>query len=283
MMTREDMRSLIISVVTVLSFCAIMFAQKKGIVSKDIAERVYNRGCGFLEGDNKNVDSALYYLNKAAFEMEYFKAPRALARVYYNNDYGLEDKDKSFQYLEWAADLGDRKANLEVGGIYLTGQTKWYADTTIYRGYTEKLSNGTERKVRSKSMGIRPSGLVIRYPDVPIDSVKGYYYYERGMSVNYTIYEDEYLLTVDDFIRAYMDGTYAEQDFDKAWMYLSPYVEGLEKSEISTLNKESGETCWRIQMSYRFGLGTRTNMEKADFFLKKAAALGYPAAMEALE
>lgn len=231
-----------------------------------------------------NIDSALYYLNVAAYAYKNAKAARMLHAIYYYTDYGLVDKDKSFIMLRMAADLGDIKSNLEVGDIFLSGSSSVLKDTTIYSFRHNRVNaKGDTIPSYSYTINITPTKSIIKFPDIPRDLTLGYYYYERGINVNRLLVNKKYTLTDIDFIRAYMDGTYREQDYEAAWQYLREYLdESRHFSATYDLNDNYGEIYWRIQAAYRFGLGIRSNILRADYYLNKSAEYGYEPAKNAL-
>lgn len=238
-----------------------------------LGESYYNIGHFFICGHyvECNVDSAISYLNRAAFTYKYAEAARMLHTIYHYDNYGRVDKKKSFDFLKMAADLGEFKSNLELGEVYLTHETRVFSDTIIFNpesGYhTHALLRTTNKKT---------------FPFVEIDIALGYYYYERGFNFHYSIHNDKYLLNDIDFIRAYMDGIIFQKNFSISWEYLKDYLVSSNFIADSQLTPILGEIYWRIQMSYRFGLGTRVNIEKADQYLLLSAKCGYNRAIEAL-
>lgn len=229
-----------------------------------------------------NIDSAINYLNIAAFAYDNADAARMLHSIYYYKQYNHLDKDKSFAMLKLAADLGDYKSNLEVGNIYLFGKTKVLKDTTTYTTYQRVKFNGDTIIERGARWRITPTKSTLNFPNIQQDSTLGYYYYERGVSVNHELINDIYTLNEIDFIRTHMEGSHSPIDYEKAWSYLQQHLFSPYNSYIDE-DENLPEIYWRIQVCYRFGLGTRMNIHKADLYLNESAKLGFPKAIEALQ
>lgn len=249
-------------------------------------------------GVTANVDSAIFYLEKAAIlerkaDRYSYNAHHLLSKIYYSPKYGKIDLNKSFKYLTDAADLGDVKSCLELGELFLNGHSYSIQDTTLIT-ITQRVANdGRIYKSRCHSFGVKCTDEVIRYPFVEIDSIKGYTYYVNGMEVNKRLINKPYLLSDLQIATSYINGKYLPKDFDSAWEYLWGYLD--ENEDLSDLNlneiknrfqqsevqnTEYGEAYWLISMLYRFGLGVRSDARKADYYMHKAASEGYPKAIE---
>jgi tetratricopeptide (TPR) repeat protein len=249
----------------------------------------YELGHFFAHGHGVpvNVDSALFYLNLAA-KMGSNRSLRLMSMIYYLPKYSRQDLSKSFDYLKLAAE-SDIIANLELGELYLTGKTRLLVDTIIISTHKTVNYNGDSIVERGHSHKIRSTGIVISYPFVEIDSVKGFYYYERGKDINHPLINEDYMLKGVDFAESYMYGTHSEVDYDVAYSYLSSYA-SLQKdldndndSAIVRNDPELAKAYWLLQIVYRYGVGTRTNIQKADMFLRLAAKYGSQKAIKALE
>lgn len=239
-------------------------------------------------GVSVNVDSALYYLNIAADieakqSLNTYNAHRLLAMIYYLPEYGRVNLPKSLYYLKKAAELGDVKSNLELGEIYLSGQSHYLADTLISVVRKNLNYRGDSILERSNSVHITPTDIMLHYPSENIDSIKGYYYSKRGIDVNRHLVGSNYLLTELDFAKSYMYGTYSEKDYDAVYQYLSRYLDDDDFICPEVVDPEYAEAYWLLQTCFRFGLGTRVNIKKADYYLRKAANCGSINAKEALK
>ena len=242
----------------------------------------YHIGCSYLNGYyvKKNVDSAIINLTTACCKYKNGEAARLLSHIYMFKKYEHLDLEKSFYFLRLAADLHDIKSNIELGQIYLSGSSKCMKDTIIYTYHNEINKNGDTIRYRSTAYGFTPTAKVLVYSSIKIDSIKGYKYYERGIETNYKMYNEPYSLHFIDFARAYMDGTYCPQNFFRAWEFLKNLDDEL--SEHNEFSSDAGEIYWRMQTCYRFGLGTRANLIKANIYLIKSAEHGFPKAIEAV-
>jgi TPR repeat protein len=245
---------------------------------KLLGEAYYNIGhfykCGhYLKCD---IDSAIHYLEISSLAYKYVKGARMLRSIFYFSGYGKVDKERSLNMLKFAADLGDIKSNLELGEIYLSGRTKILVDSVVG-------SSHSYRHVLVRSQ------LITDYTSAVIDSVFGYYYYERGKDINHPLINEDYMLKDVDFAESYMYGTHSEVDYDIAYSYLSSYaslqkdIDNDNDSAIVRSDPEMAKAYWLLQTVYRYGLGTRTNIQKADMFLRLAAKYGSQKAIKALE
>lgn len=239
-------------------------------------------------GVDADIDSAIYYLEKAATlerknNSYSYNAHHLLSKLYYFPKYGIVDLKKSFQYLTEAASLGDIKSCLELGEIYLKGYANRLQDTTMIKIESHTGKNGIIYKSRRFSFGVKSTSDILRYPFVEIDSVKGYSFYVDGIEVNKRLIDKPYILSNIDIAVAAIDGTYLPVDYDLAWDCLSSYLEDSFNDNEVSFDDEYAEAFWRIQMLYRFGLGTRVDMRKADMYLKKAAQCGHSKAIQVLK
>lgn len=268
------------------------FSRISGI-SLYIGESYYQIGHFYLCGHyvKANIDTAINNLEIACLNYKYSRAARLLSHIYLFKQYNHVNLELSFHYLEMAANLGNINSNIELGQIYLSGSSKCMKDTTIYTYHYRIDNKGDTIKSRCFRKGMTPTSTILKYPMVKTDSIKGYRYYERGKDINWSLYGADYSLTELDFARAYMDGTYCSQDFERAWEYLKELdpisiQNSLEKyGEQYDYEKDTdaGEILWRMQTCYRFGLGTKVNIKKADIYLKKSAELGYQKAVNAIK
>ena len=277
-------------------FKTITIINNPDIPTIDKARQYFTLGHFYAHGHGVkiNIDSAIYYLNIAADierskSLNTYNSLRLLSYIYYNHRYNRIDYNKSLQYLIEAANLGDIKSNFELGELFLSGETYMLKDTIITKTHERQTYNGKMVRERNFSFPYTATDIILHYPQLPIDSVKGYFYYERSYDVNRPILNVKRKLSDIDFIRSYMDGTYSKRDFDKSWEYLSEYTndEFLNLINISKMDQNMrllyGEIFWRIQISYRFGLGTRANQLKADYFLDKSTQCGYSRAVDAIK
>lgn len=250
-----------------------------------------------------NIDEAISNLTTACTKYKHTEAARLLSHIFYFREYNHIDLDKSLYFLKFSAKLGNCKSNIELGQLYLSGNSKCMKDTTVYTYYSRVNNTGDTIRCRSYDLGIKPTSENLTYPFLQIDSIQGYKYYEKGVSSNFRLYDASYSLNALDFARAYMDGTFFPRNYKQAMEYLRQSEEELQKTTVSAIidgefyfrqvdnemldmNEFSsilGEIYWRMQTCYRFGLGTRANVKKADIYLKKSAELGYQKAINAME
>lgn len=242
----------------------------------------------FMEGLHVkcNPDSAIHYFKLASSIYDNSSASRRLSHIYYFPRFNKQDLNESWKYLILSADQGNIKSNLEAGALLLNGKSHVLQDTTIYVIREEFDKQGVKKRFKSFHIELVPTIETLLFNNVKLDSVKGYYYYERGIDANRKLFNSDYLLNDLDFIRSYMEGTFSEIDFSKSWLYLMPYTrfDELSNDKIESHDKAYwGEIFWRIQLSYRFGLGTRVNPGKADLFLRKSAEYNFDKAIQALQ
>ena len=269
-----------------------------------LGESYYQIGHFYVCGHyvQKNIEEAISNLTIACTKYKYNKAARLLSHIFYFRKYNHIDLDKSLYFLKFSASLGNCKSNIELGQLYLSGTSKCMKDTTVYTYYSRVNNAGDTIRHRVSSSGMKPTSTNITYPFLQIDSIQAYKYYEKGVSPNFRLYDASYSLNALDFARAYMDGTYFPRDYEQAMIYLRQLEEELQETtvtafidgdfyfrqvgnEIPDMNKSSsvlGEIFWRMQTCYRFGLGTRANLSKAEIYLQKAANQGYQRALDAL-
>ena len=230
-----------------------------------------------------NIDSAIYYLEKASqLELLYpnkyynYDSTRLLSQIYYDSKYKREDKSQSFKLLTLAAELGDIRSNLELGEIYLKGYATVLKDSIVYDTITT-THNGKIQKGISYRHCIAPTTRTIKYPFLAIDSIKGYNYYINGYDPNRKLIGHQYVLTKLDFAKAYIKGNYLNFDYVAAFRLLSEYKDLPIKHD-----KELAEALWILQALYRFGRGTRINPLKANEILNRAAECGHTLAKHAI-
>lgn len=315
-MTSEDMRSLIINIVTLFLASAFIVLGQNNKRTWDITYPIYKEAIADFDSLNYedayngfkkylsiertssdpslycmekaylklseiymhglgrlcNIDSVIYYLRSAADGYNMPSAARKLSRIYYLQKYNRHNLLESFKYLKLSADNGSSLSNLEIAGVYLQGESESFKDTTIYTTYI----GDDNCRYRQSKYALTPDSYQLVYPFVDIDSISGYSYYVRGFYIVDDIINTKPLLTDLDIIRAYMNGTYLERNYAASWDYLKNYINFIDENKIAKLDSlYLGEIYWRIQMSYRFGLGTRVNMSKANLYLNKSIDCGF--------
>lgn len=214
----------------------------------------------------QNIDSAVYCFEKAS-SYGNSDASRYLFNIYYYSSYNRVNKQEAIKWLKISAHQGNIKSSYELGELYDFGRTTQLKDS--------KNKNGSIVAIQTKS--------IIIIPNLVINKRTAYEYYENALSLFYEITNQKvgfYEVAV-----AYMDGTFFDKDYSKAFEYLKyfvPDLSDLSRNLSNYSNPKIADSLWRLSLLYRFGLGTTDNENKANVYLRYAAQCGHDKALKAL-
>lgn len=240
---------------------ALAFAYYKKAADKEYPPAEYALGQMYYFGQDceKNDQEALYWISKAAKELDNSDAYVVLAMVYKDSeDESVRNESKAFQYAQKASEMGDENAYNLLGTMYELGCGVEQSYKAAIKYYKLAAESGVE--IAFLNVGaFYQAGI-----GVPKDDSKAVEYFQAGANAG-----NMYCLNA--LGMCYKNGTGVQQNYKKAFeLFLDAAYAGNFAGELNT------------GLAYDKGQGIREDKAEAKKWFTLAASHGSSKAMFAL-
>lgn len=240
---------------------ALAFTYYKKAADKEYPPAEYALGQMYYFGHDceKNDQEALYWISKAAKELDDSDAYVVLSMVYKESeDENVRDETKAFYFAQKAAEMGDINAYNLLGTMYEMGCGVEQNYESAIKYYKLAAENGVEMAFLNVG-AFYQSGI-----GVPKDDKKAVEYFQAGANAG-----NMYCLNA--LGMCYKNGTGVQQDYKKAFdLFLDAAYAGNFAGELNT------------GLAYDEGQGVQEDKAEAKKWFTLAAAHGSSKAMVAL-